>query len=70
MTKELGGENFVFWGGREGYQSLLNSDMARELRHLAMFLRKAVEHKRAIGFNGTFLLEPKPQVPRAADEVV
>eukprot|EP00850_Spirogloea_muscicola_P018719 SM000174S03374 [mRNA] locus=s174:205911:209884:- [translate_table: standard] len=63
VTKELGGENFVFWGGREGYQSLLNTDMRRELDHQAIFLRMAVAYKKLLGFNGTLLLEPKPQEP-------
>lgn len=63
VTHYLGGENFVFWGGREGYQTLLNTDMQRELDHLARFLQAAVEHKKKIGFNGTLLIEPKPQEP-------
>ncbi|XP_028791095.1 xylose isomerase-like [Neltuma alba] len=63
VTHYLGGENYVFWGGREGYQSLLNTDMERELNHLARFLESAVAHKRKIGFNGTLLIEPKPQEP-------
>eukprot|EP00252_Welwitschia_mirabilis_P025500 TRINITY_DN798_c0_g1_i2.p1 TRINITY_DN798_c0_g1~~TRINITY_DN798_c0_g1_i2.p1 ORF type:complete len:518 (+),score=75.33 TRINITY_DN798_c0_g1_i2:233-1555(+) len=63
VTKELGGENFVFWGGREGYQSLLNTDMKKELDHMAKFLKAAVNWKKTIGFNGTLLIEPKPQEP-------
>ncbi|KAK7329832.1 hypothetical protein VNO77_24012 [Canavalia gladiata] len=63
VTHYLGGENYVFWGGREGYQSLLNTDMERELNHLARFLEAAVAHKKKIGFNGTLLIEPKPQEP-------
>lgn len=63
VTHYLGGENFVFWGGREGYQSLLNTDMQRELDHLATFLQAAVDWKKKIGFNGTLLIEPKPQEP-------
>ncbi|RWR75343.1 xylose isomerase isoform X1 [Cinnamomum micranthum f. kanehirae] len=63
VTHYLGGENFVFWGGREGYQSLLNTDMKRELEHLATFLKAAVDWKKKIGFNGTLLIEPKPQEP-------
>ncbi len=62
-TVELGGSNYVFWGGREGYFSLLNTDMKREQEHLAMFLTKAKEYGRKIGFNGTFLIEPKPMEP-------
>mmetsp|Transcript_9678 Transcript_9678/g.27667 ORF Transcript_9678/g.27667 Transcript_9678/m.27667 type:complete len:499 (-) Transcript_9678:302-1798(-) len=63
ITHRLRGENFVFWGGREGYHTLRNTDMKQELEHLAAFLRMAVSHKTSIGFNGTFLLEPKPQEP-------
>ena len=62
-TVELGGENYVFWGGREGYFSLLNTDMKRELDHLGMFLRKARDYGREIGFKGTYLIEPKPMEP-------
>jgi len=62
-TVALGGTNYVFWGGREGYMSLLNTDMKRELDHLAMFLTKARDYGRANGFNGTFLIEPKPMEP-------
>ena len=62
-TIELGGENYVFWGGREGYMSLLNTDMKRELDHLGMFLNKAKEYGRKNGFKGTFLIEPKPMEP-------
>jgi xylose isomerase len=63
MTKMLGGENYVFWGGREGYESLLNTDMKRELDHLAAFLHMAVDYAREIGFDGQFLIEPKPKEP-------
>ncbi|XP_042519053.1 xylose isomerase-like isoform X1 [Macadamia integrifolia] len=63
VTHYLGGENYVFWGGREGYQTLLNTDMERELNHLAKFLEAAVAYKKKIGFNGTLLIEPKPQEP-------
>ncbi|CAH9090095.1 unnamed protein product [Cuscuta europaea] len=63
VTHYLGGENYVFWGGREGYQSLLNTDMQRELNHLAMFMEAAVSYKKKIGFNGTLFIEPKPQEP-------
>ncbi len=60
---ELGAENYVFWGGREGYETLLNTDMKRELDHLAMFLRMAVDYAREIKFKGQFLIEPKPKEP-------
>ncbi len=62
-TIELGGENYVFWGGREGYLSLLNTNMKREKEHLAMMLTKARDYARAKGFKGTFLIEPKPMEP-------
>ncbi len=62
-TVALGGENYVFWGGREGYFSLLNTDMKREVEHLGMFLTKARDYGRANGFTGTFLIEPKPMEP-------
>ncbi len=62
-TIKLGGENYVFWGGREGYFSLLNTNMKRELDHLAMFLTKSRDYGRANGFKGTFLIEPKPMEP-------
>lgn len=62
-TIELGGENYVFWGGREGYMSLLNTDMKREKDHLAMMLTKARDYARGRGFKGTFLIEPKPMEP-------
>ena len=62
-TIELGGSNYVFWGGREGYSSLLNTDMKKELDHLAIFLSKARDYGRENGFNGTFLIEPKPMEP-------
>jgi xylose isomerase len=62
-THHLGGENYVLWGGREGYETLLNTDLAREEAQLARFLTLVAEHKREIGFAGTLLLEPKPQEP-------
>jgi len=62
-TIELSGENYVFWGGREGYMSLLNTDMKREKEHLAMMLTKARDYARSKGFKGTFLIEPKPMEP-------
>ena len=63
VTKELGGENYVFWGGREGYMTLWNTDMKRELEHLAKFFHMAVDYKKKIGFTGKFLIEPKPHEP-------
>lgn len=62
-TIELGGENYVFWGGREGYSTLLNTNMKRELEHVAMFLTKARDYARAQGFKGNFFIEPKPMEP-------
>jgi len=63
VTKRLGGENYVFWGGREGYETLLNTNLKREQEHLAAFLHLAVDHAKAIGFKGQFLIEPKPKEP-------
>lgn len=63
VTKTLGGANYVFWGGREGYQNLYNTDMQRELDHLARFFHLAVDYAKQIGFQGTFLIEPKPKEP-------
>ncbi|MGB2870196.1 MAG: xylose isomerase [Bacteroidota bacterium] len=62
-TKELGGENYVFWGGREGYETLLNTDLKREQEHMAKFLHMAVDYKKKISFKGQFLIEPKPAEP-------
>lgn len=62
-TIALNGENYVFWGGREGYMTLLNTNMKREQEHLAMFLHKAKDYARAQGFKGTFFIEPKPCEP-------
>jgi xylose isomerase len=62
-TIKLGGENYVFWGGREGYMSLLNTDMKRELDHLAQFLHLSKDYARKSGFKGTFFIEPKPMEP-------
>ena len=62
-TIELGGENYVFWGGREGYMSLLNTDMKREKEHLAQMLKMARDYARGKGFKGTFFIEPKPMEP-------
>lgn len=63
VTKELDGENYVFWGGREGYQCLYNTDMKRELDHLGQFFHMAVDYAKEIGFTGQFLIEPKPKEP-------
>ena len=63
ITHQLGGEGYVFWGGREGYSTLWNTDMKRELDHLGAFLHMAVEHKKKIGFKGQFYIEPKPMEP-------
>lgn len=62
-THKLGGENYVLWGGREGYETLLNTDLASELDHMGRFLNMVVEYKHKIGFKGTILVEPKPQEP-------
>ena len=62
-TRELGGENYVFWGGREGYETLLNTDIRREQKQMARFLHMAVDYKKKIGFNVQFLIEPKPAEP-------
>ena len=63
ITLELGGENYVFWGGREGYQNLFNTDMKRELDNMGRFMHLAVDYAKEIGFTGTFLIEPKPKEP-------
>jgi xylose isomerase len=63
VTQELGGENYVFWGGREGYETLLNTNLKREQDHLGRFLHLAVDHAKSIGFKGQFLIEPKPKEP-------
>jgi xylose isomerase len=63
MTQRLGGENYVLWGGREGYDSLLHTDLRRELDQYGRFLSMVVEHKHRIGFKGTILIEPKPFEP-------
>jgi xylose isomerase len=63
VTKELDGEGYVFWGGREGYSTLWNTNMKRELDHLAAFLHMAVAYKKSIKFNGQFYIEPKPKEP-------
>ncbi|MBX3620918.1 MAG: xylose isomerase [Rhizobacter sp.] len=63
LTHELKGENYVLWGGREGYETLLNTDLKRELAQFGRFLTMVVEHKHKIGFKGTILIEPKPAEP-------
>ena len=63
VTHELGGAGYVFWGGREGYSTLLNTDLKRELEHLAKFLHMAVDYKKKIDFKGQFYIEPKPKEP-------
>ncbi len=63
VTHRLGGEGYTFWGGREGYSTLLNTNMKRELDHLAKFLHMAVDYKKEIGFKGQFYIEPKPKEP-------
>jgi xylose isomerase len=62
-TKRLGGQNYVLWGGREGYETLLNTDMGAEMDHMGRFLSMVVDYKHKIGFEGTILIEPKPQEP-------
>jgi xylose isomerase len=62
-TKRLGGENYVLWGGREGYETLLNTDLRQEREQLGRFMQMVVEHKNKIGFKGALLIEPKPQEP-------
>jgi len=62
-TKELGGENYVFWGGREGYETLLNTDLKHEQEQMSRFFHMAVDYKKKIGFKGQFLIEPKPCEP-------
>ncbi len=63
VTHELGGENYVLWGGREGYETLLNTDMGQELDQLGRFVSMVVEYKHKIGFKGAILIEPKPKEP-------
>ena len=63
VTKELDGSGYVFWGGREGYQSFWNTDMQRELDHMAAFMHMAVDYAKQIGFKGQFYIEPKPKEP-------
>ncbi|MCU1795071.1 xylose isomerase [Pectobacterium polaris] len=62
-TQKLGGENYVLWGGREGYETLLNTDLRQEREQIGRFMQMVVEHKHKIGFQGTLLIEPKPQEP-------
>jgi xylose isomerase len=63
VTKELGGQNYVFWGGREGYETLLNTNMKMEQENMAKFMHMAVDYAKEIGFKGQFLIEPKPKEP-------
>ena len=63
VTKRLGGVNYVLWGGREGYETLLNTDLKRERQQVGRFLCLVVDYAKKIGFNGTILVEPKPQEP-------
>jgi xylose isomerase len=63
VTFELGGQGYVFWGGREGYSTLWNTDIKREVDHLARFLHMAVDYKKQLGFSGQFYIEPKPKEP-------
>jgi xylose isomerase len=63
VTKELGGANYLFWGGREGYTTLWNTDLKREFDHLAKFFHMAVDYKKKIGFTGKLFIEPKPKEP-------
>jgi xylose isomerase len=63
VTLELGGDGYTFWGGREGYQNLWNTDMKREIDHLGAFMRMAVDYAKEIGFDGQFYFEPKPKEP-------
>ena len=63
VTQRLGGENYVFWGGREGYETLLNTNLKREQDHLAAFMHLALDYAKSIGFTGQFLIEPKPKEP-------
>src|SRR5206468_3652798 len=63
VTHDLKGEGYVFWGGREGYTTLLNTNLKREMDHLGQFLHMAVDHKKRIGFKGPFYIEPKPKEP-------
>src|SRR6059058_800990 len=63
VTHELGGAGYTFWGGREGYSTLLNTNLKREQAHLAAFLHMAVDYKKEIGFKGQFYIEPKPKEP-------
>ena len=63
VTQRLGGANYVLWGGREGYETLLNTDLRRETEQLGRFMQMVVEHKHKIGFEGTILIEPKPHEP-------
>ena len=63
VTKKLGGVNYVFWGGREGFSTILNTDAKRELDHMAAFFHMCIKHCAKIGFTGQLLIEPKPKEP-------
>ena len=65
-TRKIGGANYVLWGGREGYETLLNTDLGQELDHMGRFLNMVVDYKHKIGFEGAILVEPKPQEPLQA----
>lgn len=69
VTHELGGAGYVFWGGREGYSTLLNTDLKREMDHLGRFMHLAVDHKKKIGFKGPFYIEPKPKEPLSVEAI-
>merc|ERR1711998_51360 len=63
ITHRLGGENYVFWGGREGFQTILNTDLKREIDHMAAMFHMCIAHKKKIGATFQFLIEPKPREP-------
>ena len=69
-TMKLGGQNYVLWGGREGYETLLNTDLAAERAHAGRFLQQVVEYKHKIGFKGAILIEPKPRSPASTSMIM
>ena len=69
VTHELGGEGYTFWGGREGYMTLLNTDLKREQAHLARLLHLAADYKKKLGFKGQFYIEPKPKSPPSTSTI-